>query len=136
MAMQFFRFPLASKMEEMRPSSHVKAEGSKIRDACEKALGTLFVTAKGWDLVQEFVVVVEIWPLGRDTTREATFEMVKLPIFGEADGMSFPGMALKGPRARLMPRFLCASRAWPARFSMIFWSSNTLPGIATVGRMP
>ena len=91
MAMQFFRFPLASKMEEMRPSSHVKAEGSKIRDACEKALGTLFVTAKGWDLVQEFVVVVEIWPLGCDTT----FEMVKLPIFGEADDMSFPRYGLK-----------------------------------------
>ena len=83
------------RLEEMRPSSHVKAEGSKIRDACEKALGTLFVTAKGWDLVQEFVVVVEIWPLGRDTTREATFEMVKLPIFGEADGVSFPRYGLK-----------------------------------------
>lgn len=88
MAMRFFRFPLASKMEEMRPSSHVKAEGSKIRDAREKAFGYAVCYSEGWDFVQDFVVV-EIWPLGHDTTREATFEMVKLPIFGEVDGMSF-----------------------------------------------
>ena len=84
------RYPLASIVTEMKPMAKVNPsdEMTLEREACDRAFALACRYSGGRDLVEE-MATVRFWPLGKSKP-SFKIEMVNLPIYGEADGVSFP----------------------------------------------
>ena len=59
----YFRYPLALKMKNLIPYSHVATMKSPERRVCEKAFELPVCFSNGCDLVEEFIAA-GIWHLG------------------------------------------------------------------------
>lgn len=58
-------YPFASTMEDMRPSTRLKADVDEARESCDAAFATAFRYSRGRDLVEE-MVASRFWPLAKE----------------------------------------------------------------------
>lgn len=88
------RYPLASTMEDMRPLTRLTADVDKAREACDVAFGAACRYSGGVILWRKWWLL-DSGCLGRKKGSKMTLEKVKLPVFGEAEGVLFPCFGLK-----------------------------------------
>lgn len=87
-------YPLASTMEDIRPSTRVTPEVDAARKACDASFATSFCYSRGHDLGEE-IVASKFWPLGRKNRPKMKLEKMKLLVFGTKEGVLCPRFGLK-----------------------------------------